>query len=99
MAFRPVGVGLSYTRGSHGGEKGNLDGATDHWVMVLGRGYEADGAVYYWGIGYAGTSKKEVVKLHVDPTTMGLYSMGPAIEFGGGQRYRGTNARSVTPKP
>jgi hypothetical protein len=84
------------------GDLGNADNATDHWVTIEGRGYDADGAVYYWGFDAkqrgAGDPARAAVKFYVDPETLTLFSLGPSEPNGGHYRMYGTNVKSLEPR-
>ncbi len=73
-AGRPVAVGVSYK----GGYQGNRDGVTDHFVLVNGRGTDAQGRQYYTYHDPSTThpSKGKDNRFYVDPNNGNLVHAG-----------------------
>ena len=84
---RPIIVGVDYTEGSP-----NVDGTTDHFVVIVGRGYDKEKGMYYYTFMDTGTDNSAIgcnennnrfyydaENLEFECTTIGKYTNGMRV--------------------
>ncbi|MBM4781936.1 MAG: hypothetical protein GQE15_30010 [Archangiaceae bacterium] len=91
-AGKPVVVGVNRP----GGRNENRDGVTDHWIVVTGKGVDAEGREFYTFHDPGrrsetnGSDQNPANRLYVDEATGGLYS----LDANGDRRYDLTAVRT-----